>query len=141
MNSFKAALAASASLMVLATPAMAQEAQDSSGIGDIVVTAQKRSENVQDVPIAISAVGNKFLESRGVESITDLGSIAPNVKFERAPSSKTISQISIRGSVTINPAITWEPAVGLYLDGVYIAKAQGSIFDVADLDRDRKSVV
>jgi iron complex outermembrane receptor protein len=120
-----------------ASPALAQEAPQSAddGIGDIVVTAQKRAENIQDVPIAISAVGSQYLESRGIDSIDKLGTIAPNVKIERAPASKTISQISIRGSVTINPAITWEPAVGLYLDGVYIAKAQGSIFDVADLER------
>ncbi|OCC25128.1 TonB-dependent receptor [Croceicoccus estronivorus] len=107
----------------------------SPGIGEIVVTAQKRAENIQDVPIAISAVSGDYLESRGITSIDSLGAIAPNVKIERAPSNKTISQISIRGSVTINPAITWEPAVGLYLDGVYIAKAQGSIFDIADLER------
>ncbi len=105
------------------------------GIGEIIVTAQKRAENIQNVPIAISAVSSQFLESRGITSIDSLGTIAPNVKIERAPSNKTISQIAIRGSVTINPAITWEPAVGLYLDGVYIAKAQGSIFDVADLER------
>ncbi len=118
-------------------PAIAQEtaAQDSDGIGDIVVTAQKRAENVQDVPLAISAVSSEYLEARDISSIDRLGSIAPNVKIERAPSNKTISQIAIRGSVTINPAVTWEPAVGLYLDGVYIAKAQGSIFDVADLER------
>ena len=123
----------------LAVPAAAQDAaevEDSSdGIGLIVVTAQKRAENVQDVPIAITALGSQFLETRGIDSIDDLGTVAPNVKFERAPASKTISQIAIRGSVTINPAITWEPAVGLYLDGVYIAKAQGSIFDIADLER------
>jgi iron complex outermembrane receptor protein len=120
-----------------AAPAFAQDAAQNQddGLGDIVVTAQKRSENVQDVPIAISALGSQFLESRGIDSIDKLGAVAPNVKIERAPASKTISQISIRGSVTINPAITWEPAVGLYLDGVYIAKAQGSIFDVADLER------
>ena len=120
-----------------AAPAFAQDAAQNQddGIGEIVVTAQKRSENVQDVPIAISALGSQFLESRGIDSIDKLGAVAPNVKIERAPASKTISQISIRGSVTINPAITWEPAVGLYLDGVYIAKAQGSIFDVADLER------
>lgn len=120
-----------------AAPAFAQDAAQNQddGIGDIVVTAQKRSESVQDVPIAISALGSQFLESRGIDSIDKLGAVAPNVKIERAPASKTISQISIRGSVTINPAITWEPAVGLYLDGVYIAKAQGSIFDVADLER------
>ncbi len=135
MKHVKVALAASVSLFVVATPALAQEAQGDSGFGDIVVTAQKREENIQDVPIAISAVGSQYLESRGIQSIEDLSTIAPNVKFERAPASKTISQIAIRGSVTINPAITWEPAVGLYLDGVYIAKAQGSIFDVADLER------
>jgi len=135
MKKFKAALAVSVSLFVVAGPAMAQDRSTSDGLGDIVVTAQKRAENVQDVPIAISAVGSEYLESRGIQSIEDLSTISPNVKFERAPSSKTISQIAIRGSVTINPAITWEPAVGLYLDGVYIAKAQGSIFDVADLER------
>ncbi|MDP3674911.1 MAG: TonB-dependent receptor [Novosphingobium sp.] len=125
--------------LMLALPAIAQETapppEDQSGIGEIIVTAQKRAENIQDVPIAISAVSSEYLESRGITSIDSLGSIAPNVKIERAPSNKTITQISIRGSVTINPAVTWEPAVGLYLDGVYIAKAQGSIFDVADLER------
>ena len=115
--------------------AQSADAPQDGGIGDIIVTAQKRSENIQDVPIAISAVSSEYLESRDISSIDRLGSIAPNVKIERAPSNKTISQISIRGSVTINPAVTWEPAVGLYLDGVYIAKAQGSIFDVADLER------
>jgi iron complex outermembrane recepter protein len=120
--------------MLMAMPALAQDQQGASP-GDIIVTAQKRSERLQEVPIAVSAVGSEFLQSRDISSIDRLGSVAPNVKIERAPSNKTISQISIRGSVTINPAITWEPAVGLYMDGVYIAKAQGSIFDVADLER------
>lgn len=125
--------------VAIATPALAQTETDApsddSGLGMIVVTAQKREENIQDVPIAISAVGEAFLESRGITSLDALGTVAPNVKIERAPSSKTISQIAIRGSVTINPAITWEPAVGLYVDGVYISKAQGSLFDIADLER------
>lgn len=142
MRKFLCSTAMMTVAVLTAVPALAQEnsaqqgtSDDDYGIGAIVVTAQKRSENIQDVPIAISAVSEQYLESRGVDSIDKLGTIAPNVKIERAPSSKTISQISIRGSVTINPAITWEPAVGLYLDGVYIAKAQGSIFDIADLER------
>ena len=101
----------------------------------IIVTAQKRAQNVQDVPIAISAITGDYLTSRDITSIDGLGAIAPNVKFERGPGSTTIAQIAIRGSVTINPAVTWEPAVGLYLNGVYIAKNQGAIFDVADLAR------
>ena len=135
-------LLTSASLVALVSSAgaVAQTAAaaspgDTGGLAEIVVTAQKRAENIQDVPIAISAIGSAFIEARGITSIGDLGALAPNMKIERAPSNKTISQISIRGSVTINPAVTWEPAVGLYLDGVYIAKAQGSIFDVADLER------
>jgi iron complex outermembrane receptor protein len=132
-----------ASLATLATAGTAAAAQTTAttaaasdeGLAEIVVTAQRRAENIQDVPIAITAIGTEFLQSRAITSIESLGAIAPNVKIERAPSNKTISQIAIRGSVTINPAITWEPAVGLYLDGVYIAKAQGSIFDVADLER------
>lgn len=134
-NAFVKSLLLSAAF-VSTTPAVAQdEGASGDGLGEIIVTAQKRAENIQDVPIAISAVGSEYLESRGISSIDGLGTIAPNVKIERAPSSKTITQIAIRGSVTINPAITWEPAVGLYLDGVYIAKAQGSIFDIADLER------
>lgn len=134
-------LYASASIAALGLthPALGQDIAenqiDDAGIGVIIVTAQKRDQNVQDVPIAITALGGQFLESRGIDSIDKIGAIAPNVKIERAPASKSISQIAIRGSVTINPAITWEPAVGLYLDGVYIAKAQGSIFDIADLER------
>lgn len=137
MRGLLSATAMAAALMVT-MPAMAfqeNETSNFSGLGDIVVTAQKRSENIQQVPIAISAVGTEYLESRGIDSIEHIGNIAPNVKVERAPSSKTISQIAIRGSVTNNPAITWEPAVGIYIDGVYIAKAQGSFMDIADLER------
>jgi iron complex outermembrane receptor protein len=140
------AATALSSLAFVAAPAFAAEAAAASqaatpatdgnpGVGEIVVTAQKRSENIQNVPIAISAVSGQYLETRGITSIDNLGAIAPNMQITRAPSNKTITQISIRGSVTINPAVTWEPAVGLYLNGVYIAKAQGSVFDVADLER------
>ncbi|QTH21242.1 TonB-dependent receptor [Rhizorhabdus wittichii] len=108
---------------------------ETGGLGDIVVTAQKREERLQDVPIAISAIGADFLRSRDIGSIDQIGTIAPNVKVERSPTNKTVSQIAMRGSVTVNPSVLFEPAVGLYVDGVYIAKAQGSIFDIADLER------
>lgn len=121
------------------TPVYAQQdgvqGSEDADTGVIIVTAQKRAQNVQEVPIAISAITGDYLTSRDITSIDSLGAVAPNVKFERGPGSTTIAQIAIRGSVTINPAVTWEPAVGLYLDGVYIAKNQGAIFDVADLAR------
>jgi len=103
--------------------------------GDIVVTAQRREQSLQDVPVAISAVNERFLQQRNITSIEQLGNIAPNVKIERGASNSTVAQITIRGATTINPSLTWEPTVGLYLDGVYLGKAQGGFFDVADIAR------
>lgn len=122
--------------LAIAWPALAQDAAASDGgLGEIVVTAQKRAQNLQDVPIAITAASSEYLQSRDINSIDRLAGLAPNVKIERVPSNKMSSQISIRGSVTVNPSVTWEPTVGIYFDGVYIGKAQGSIFDIADLER------
>ena len=111
-----------------ATPAHAQ-------LDEIVVTAQKREQSIQDVPIAITAVDADFIESRNITDIKSLSSLAPNLKIENTPGNTTAAQISIRGGVTINPALTWEPTVGIYLNGSYIGKTQGSIFDVADIER------
>ncbi|HEY4546514.1 MAG TPA: TonB-dependent receptor [Pedomonas sp.] len=129
-----------ASVVALAsTQAFAQNAapaaDEAYSLGEIIVTAQRREQNLQEVPIAISAVGEKFLERRNITSLDQLGSFAPNVKIERGSSNATVTQISIRGATTLNPAMTWEPAVGLYLDGVYLGKAQGGFFDVADIER------
>jgi iron complex outermembrane receptor protein len=118
-----------------APPAAVPAAGADDTLETVVVTAQKREQNLQDVPIAISAFTTDQLEQRGIDNVHDLNALAPGLQIEAAPSNSTISQISIRGNTTINPAIYWDPAVGIYLDGVYIGKAQGSIFDVVDLAR------
>ena len=110
------------------TPAAAAET-----IEEVVVTAQRREEKLQDVPLAVTAFSPDQLQSRGIEDVTDLSALAPGLRIAKTPSNNTISQISIRGVTQINPAIYWDPAVGIYVDGVYIGKAQGSVFDVVDL--------
>lgn len=104
-------------------------------LDEIVVTAQKREQSIQDVPVALTAVESDYIESRNITNIQSLSSLAPNLKIENTPGNTTAAQISIRGGVTINPALTWEPTVGIYLNGSYIGKTQGSIFDVADIER------
>jgi iron complex outermembrane receptor protein len=104
-------------------------------LDEIVVTAQKREQSIQDVPVALTAVKSDYIESRNITNIQSLSSLAPNLKIENTPGNTTAAQISIRGGVTINPALTWEPTVGIYLNGSYIGKTQGSIFDVADIER------
>jgi iron complex outermembrane receptor protein len=102
---------------------------------EIVVTAQKRSQSVQDIPIAISAFDQAAIEANRIERITDIGNLAPNVEIVDSPTNTTSATVAIRGASQINPAITWENAVGIYLDGVFIGKNLGAVFDIADLER------
>ncbi len=107
----------------------------SSMLEEVVVTAQKKEETLQDAPIAITALTASTIEDLDIANVVDLAGMAPNVHIINTPSNNTAATIAIRGGSTTNPAITWEPTVGMYLDGVYLGKGQGSIFDVVDLER------
>ena len=117
------------------TAASAAGAADSGALQQVEVTAQKRREKLQDVPLAATAISVGELEARGIANVADLASIAPNLQVSLTPGNSTTAQISIRGSVTTNPALFWEPTVGMYVDGVYVGKSQGSVFDLVDLER------
>jgi iron complex outermembrane receptor protein len=122
----------------VATVAVPDEPEAVAAPGDntfdtIEVTAQRRRERLVDVPVAVTAITQDQIETRGIGRLDDLNSVAPGLQVSRSPSNTTISQLTIRGSSQINPAIYWDPAVGVYLDGVYIGKGQGAIFDIVDL--------
>lgn len=117
------------------TTAPITAAAEPATLEQVVVTAQKRKEKLQDVPLAATAISASELEARGIANVADLASIAPNLQVSLTPGNSTAAQISIRGSVTTNPALFWEPTVGMYVDGVYVGKSQGSVFDMVDLER------
>jgi iron complex outermembrane recepter protein len=133
--------ATSAALAIAAfgTTAYAQDAETSEGgIADIVVTAQKRAENVQDVPIAITAVTSETLESRGVRSVADISNFTPNVQLEQSAPIFASSQILtgfIRGIGQNDISSSLEPGVGVYLDGVILARSVGANVDLLDIER------
>lgn len=114
----------------------AQEAGVSMGGDDIVVTARRREERLQDVPIAVTAVGQAALDSRGLDSITDVQQIAPNLNFTpgQGGNSGGISAF-IRGVGENDYIITADPAVGLYIDGVYVARSFGATTELLGIDR------
>ena len=114
--------------------ANAQEGQRVA-LEEVIVTAQKRAENLQEVPLSISAIGAQELDNRGIESLGDLNAVAPNVMIRENPGARLISTLSIRGSGQGQPAIWVDAPVGLYLNGIYLGKTQGSIFDVVDIER------
>ena len=128
--------------MIMLTAAGQAQAQsqtkadaDPSVLEQVVVTVQRRKEKLQDVPVAATAIGAADLELRGIGNIADLSSLAPNLLVLHTPGNASASQIAIRGSVTSNPALFWETTVGMYVDGVFVGKSQGSIFDLVDLER------
>jgi iron complex outermembrane receptor protein len=116
-----------------AAPAAGQ-ASSSGGIEEIVVTAQRREERLHDVPVAITAFSKTDLDERNVVNLTGLEGLAPNVKFSTGGSYVASIVINIRGGVSPDPAPDIEPTTGLYVDGVYIGKSNGALFELTDLD-------
>ncbi|WP_338468338.1 TonB-dependent receptor [Novosphingobium sp. ZN18A2] len=131
--------------MAIATPAAAQDqssqqAQNDQqgGIQQIVVTAQKRAENVQDVPIAISAFTASALKERAVGDVANLSSISPNVTLDSSTpfsGSSAVLGASIRGIGSADFAFNIDQTVGVYLDGVYLGRSVGANQDLLDVER------
>lgn len=114
------------------------QAAASGGIGDIIVTAQKRAENVQKVPIAISAFTASALAERAVTDVSSLGNLTPNVTLDAgAPFSGSTSVLAayIRGIGQNEFAPNFDPGVGVYLDGVYLARTVGANLNLPDVER------
>jgi len=138
----KSILAHSTMLASMALPVMAAmpvQAQDAGGgIADIIVTAQKRAENVQDVPIAITAITAEGLRNQNISSIADLSKLAPNVQLDSSAPIFSSSQILtgfIRGIGQNDVSSSLEPGVGIYLDGVILARSIGANVDLLDVER------
>jgi iron complex outermembrane receptor protein len=115
-----------------------EAAEDTGGIAEIVVTAQKRAENVQQVPIAISAFTASSLKERAVGDVSSLANISPNVSLDAGtPFSGSTSVLSayIRGIGQNDFAANLDPGVGVYLDGVYLARTVGANLDLPDVER------
>ena len=130
-------LAGTLTIAVAQTPAAAAD-EESGGIQEIVVTAQKRAENLQNVPISISAFDSRALSERGIENVSQLAEATPNVTLDSGvsfSSSTAVLAASIRGIGASDFALNIDPAVGVYVDGVYLARSVGANQDLLDVER------
>ncbi|HEY4545863.1 MAG TPA: TonB-dependent receptor [Pedomonas sp.] len=127
------------SLLVLglaASPAISQTSEPASaGLEDIVVTAQKREQNLQRVPVAVSAFGSEALENQRITSVAGLGNIVPNFQVMRQPSNAALPAFSLRGVLAGETVSQIDNGVSIYIDGVYLGRSSGSLFDVAEIER------
>ncbi len=114
--------------------AAAAQAQDSSP-ADIVVTARRRAESLIDVPISMSAITGDQLEMQGAVDITALQDKTPNLTLQIARGSNSTLIAFSRGVGQQDPLWGFEPGIGLYIDDVYVARPQGAVLDIFDVER------
>ena len=122
--------------LLMSGSAFAQQPTETDQLEEITVTAQFRSENLQETPLAITAVTGDMLEARSQTSIYEVANQAPNVFLApqaQANGSGLIAYIRGVGQTDFNFAL--EPGVGLYVDDVYYSTLTGSLLDLLDLDR------
>lgn len=128
---------ASAAALAAATPAAALQDSAGEAASDdvVVVSARRREETLQDVPLAVTAATGEALDRIGATDITDVQRITPNATIEVARGSNTTLIAFIRGVGQQDPLWGFEPGVGIYVDDVFIARPQGAVLDLYDLER------
>ena len=155
-NVSRAALSSGVALLTLlagTAPALAQQAEvnqpseappqgapaqsaDAALIGDeIVVTARRRTESLIDVPISVAAFSGEALTNQGAVDITALQQQVPNLTLQIARGSNSTLIAFIRGVGQQDPLWGFEPGVGLYVDDIYVARPQGAVLDIFDVER------
>ena len=139
-----ASVLAFAPLAVKAQNAKVQTAEDAAQTetsaldAPITVTARKREESIQTTPISITAFSGAGLEARGIQSTDRLAEVTPNLTLQNNPSfsgASNSASIYIRGVGQQDFVPTVEPGVGVYVDGVYVARSVGAILDLVDFER------
>ncbi|MFP5453922.1 MAG: TonB-dependent receptor [Alphaproteobacteria bacterium] len=126
-------------LGILSVPAMAEDQADTGasqgGLADIIVTARRRAERAETAPLPITAIGGKDIEQRVLTRLSALADLAPNLKITQGSGSANAPVVFIRGIGTLSTTLYTEPAVALYVDGVYTPRATSAAFDLPDLER------
>lgn len=101
---------------------------------EIVVTAQRRQTMLQDTPIAVTAFNTEKIADLGIYDVSDIGGLAPNTNIQKQPSSNSNMSIYIRGVGSGETSLMVDPKTSFYLDGVYMSKTVGAVFDIVDLE-------
>jgi iron complex outermembrane recepter protein len=121
----------------MATPAFAQEQEGADTVDDnvIIVTATRRAEDVQDIPIAVTAVSPVQLEQQGVVNVQNIGSVSPSFSTSNAQTASGTVVLRIRGVGTTSNNIGFESAVGIFVDGAYQSRPGVALGEFVDVER------
>ncbi len=113
----------------------AQAEDDGTTIAELVVTARRQEESLQRTPVAVSALSNESIEKMQITDISALQNVVPSFTVAPAVGDTSAANISVRGQTQSDNLIALDPAVGIYLDGVYVARSSGALLNLVDLKR------
>ncbi|WDA41356.1 TonB-dependent receptor [Erythrobacter sp. BLCC-B19] len=136
-----AGMTSAIALLATHAPAMAQAddtadpSADQGGVSDIIVTAQRRQESVQDVPIAITAFGQEELEQRGIVSALDVAQFVPNLVGLNNTGLGTANSYYLRGIGNTESIATFDPPIGTYVDDIYLSRQNANNLSLFDVNR------
>jgi iron complex outermembrane receptor protein len=129
------ALATSTHAYAQTTAKPAAQAGDEVLLEDVVVTAQRRDERLQDVPISITAVSNEALQARNVQTLNDLQGVVPGLSLSGFGGINGVALVALRGVAGQPAPIGASQATAVYLDGVYLSKPDSGFFSLKDVER------
>ena len=112
----------------------AQESAPTLAIEEIIVTARKKEESIQDVPMAVTAITDQLGES-SVRRIEDIQAFAPNLFINRTPGIGSGAAITIRGVASLESDKSFEPSIGVVMDGMFLGTQSGVLLDNFDIER------
>ena len=118
---------------VVAPQTQAAPEDQATSLDDVIVTARKVSENLQDVPVAVTAFSGEALERRNVVNLQDLGRVTPGLTMRAGTSQASAVNMQIRGQYQNEVLAALDPSVGTYVDGYYWARAFGLNADLVDV--------
>ncbi len=109
--------------------------EEDSGLERIEVTARKSVESLQEVPVAVTSISADELAEKGIEVLTEVQQFSPNTTLQRSRGTNSTITAFIRGVGQQDPLWGYEAGVGIYIDDVYIARPQGAVLDLLDIER------
>jgi len=129
------AIMSSLGLITVPSIAIAQSGADENERDVIVVTTQRREENLQDVPVAVTALNSEQLEVRQIRDVNDLQSQVPSVVISTGTGTSSSARIFFRGVGEDESRGAVDPAVGIYVDDIYLGRTIGSLVDLVDVQQ------
>ncbi|GAB3278805.1 TonB-dependent receptor [Parahaliea aestuarii] len=123
-------------MLATATPALAQQKGQATVLEEVLVTAQRREQNLQRTSVSVTALGRQLLEDADLPELTSLENLVPNLNFRiGSDGGNSTMQAFIRGVGQFDFAVTTDPGVGMYIDGVFQSRTIGANLEFADIEQ------